>query len=85
MFNLVFNSLGVGKFLCPGRRPRRVMHHLQPNVQNEGQAGGECEWKCRFIILSSAGAAALYGGKTQLINSFWQGQWFLGPSHFLLA
>lgn len=39
MFNLVFNSLDVGKFLCPGRRPRRVMHHLQPSVENEGQAG----------------------------------------------
>lgn len=39
MFNLVLNSPGVGKFLCPGRRPGRVMHHLKPRVQNKGQAG----------------------------------------------
>jgi len=43
MFNLVFNSLDMGKFLCPGRRPRRAIHHLQPNVQKEGQAGARWE------------------------------------------
>lgn len=85
MFNLVCNSPDMGRFLCPGRRPRRVMHHLQPSVQSEGQAGGRWEWKCRLIILSSAGATVLHRGKTQLSNSFWQGRWFLAPFCFLLA
>lgn len=85
VFNLDFNSPGVGEFLCPGRRPRRVMHHLQPRVPNEGQAGGGWEQKGRFRILSSAGAPVVCRGRTQLMNSFWQGQQGLVLSCCLLA